>query len=388
MSTYRALSKGVFTRRDFLRLSAAGAVTVAVGGLMANRVYAQPAPAASPLVGCAPGGPLTLFTWQGYEGTGIPTMDAFFADNGIELQMTPIGNESLLQVMKSPGGETWDAFSANQGDNNYYYSQGILSPIHVDEVPNLAAMYPQILDNPIWKVGDGLYNGIPWTFGPLGINYLKSKFPEGVTAYEMATDPQYRVGCYDNSLNMISTAACAVGLDPGVLTRDELNGPVKDWLFAIRPQLKVISPSIGDQLTVLLNEDVDFQLVGILWNVPQAAAQGYDLGFAIPDEGSYGFCDSLVITPWAPNRCNALALANAYMDPATVAPLQASLIQIGPTPEVNAALPADVRSLYPEDIESGFFGKLKWNISHNDPEGPYATIEEWDTVWNEVKLAG
>ena len=190
----RTLPKGVFTRRDFLRISAAGAITVAAGGLMAQRISAQPAAAASPLVGCTPGGPLNLFTWQGYEGTGVPTMDAFYADNGIELNMTPIGNENLLQVMKSPGGETWDAFSVNQGDNGYYYSQGILSPIHVEEVPNLATMYPAILDNPIWKVGDGLYNAVPWTFGPIGINYLKSKYPDGINAYAAALDPAYRFG--------------------------------------------------------------------------------------------------------------------------------------------------------------------------------------------------
>jgi len=388
MSTYRALSRGVFTRRDFLRISAAGAVTVAVGGALSRSVLAQPAPAASPLVGCTPGGPLNLFTWQGYEGMGVPSMEAFYADNDIQLNITPIGNENLLVVMKSPGGENWDAFSVNQGDNGYYYSQGVLSPIHVDEVPNLAKMYPQVADNPIWKVGDGLYNAIPWTFGPIGINWLKSRIPDGIDAYAAALDPAYRVGTYDSSLNMVSTAACAVGLDPGALTREQLNGPVKEWLMAVRPQLKVISTSLGDQLTVLLSEEVDFQLVGLLWFIPQGAGQGAEVGFSIPDEGSYGFCDSLAITPWAPNRCNALALANAYMDPATVGPLQGSLFQIGPTPEINEALPPDVRSLYPEDIATGFFDKLKWNISYNDPEGPYATIEEWDAVWNEVKLAG
>jgi spermidine/putrescine-binding protein len=388
MSEYRSLGHGLFSRRDFLRISAAGVVTVAAGGALARSAFAQPAPVASPMVGCTPGGPLNLFTWQGYEGVGVPTMDAFYADNDIQLNMTPIGNENLLQVMKSPGGENWDAFSVNQGDNPYYYSQGVLSPVSVEDVPNLAKMYAAVADNPIWKVGDGLYNAVPWTFGPLGINYLKSKFPDGISAYADALDPAYRVGTFDSSLNMISTAACAVGLDPAVLTREQLNGPVKDWLLKSRPQLKVISTSIGDQLTVLINEEVDFQLVGLLWNVPQGAAQGAEVGFSLPEEGSYGFCDSLAITPWAPNRCNALALANAYMDPATVGPLQGSLFQIGPTPEINEALPADVRSLYPDDIEADFFGKLKWNISHNDPEGPYATIEEWDAVWNEVKLAG
>ena len=141
-------------------------------------------------------------------------MDAFYADNGIELNLRPIGNENLLQFMKGPGHEDWDAFSVNQGDNQYYYSQGILSDITVDEVPNLAAMYPVIADNPVWKVSDGVYNAVPWTFGALGINYIRETVPEGITSYAQALDPKYRVGTFDSSLNMVSTGACAVGLDP------------------------------------------------------------------------------------------------------------------------------------------------------------------------------
>ncbi|MBX3031868.1 MAG: hypothetical protein KF809_17110 [Chloroflexi bacterium] len=388
MSKPVGFPNGIVTRRDFLRIGAAGAVTVAAGGMLASRVRAQAAPVQSPLVGCEPGGPLNLFTWQGYEGTGVSAMDDFWANSGIDLNMRPLGNENLLQVMKSPGAEQWDAFSVNQGDNNYFHSQGILSPIHVDEVPALGEMYPAIADNPIWKIEDGVYNGVPWTIGALGINWLASKFPEGVHQYAMALDPAYRVGCFDDKLNMVATAACAVGLDPAVLTREELNGPVRDWLLALRPQLKVISASLGDQLTVLINGEVDFQLVGLSWNIPLGVEQGVEIGWTIPDEGSYGFVDSIGITPWAPNRCNALAYANATMTPETAAPLNDSVVGIGPTAAINAALDPSVRSLYPDDIEADLLGKLKWNVSHFDPDGPYATIDEWDAVWTEAKLAG
>jgi hypothetical protein len=76
------------------------------------------------------------------------------------------------------------------------------------------------------------------------------------------------------------------------------------------------------------------------------------------------------------------------MTPETAAPLNASVVAIGPTEEISAALDPEVRSLFPEDIEADFFGTMKWNVSHNDPDGPYAPITEWDEVWNEVKLAG
>lgn len=374
---------GLVTRRDFLRVGAAGAVTVTLGSALSGRVLAQ-----SPTAPCVPGGPLNLFTWQGYEGVGVASMDAFYADNGIDLKMRPVGNENLLQMMTAPGHEAWDAFSVNQGDNQYLFSQGIMASITVEEVPGLGRMYPAMADSPVWKVSDGVYNAVPWTLGALGINYIRDRVPEGITSYAQALDPKYRVGTIDSSLNMIATAACAVGLDPAVLTREELQGPVRDWLTQLRPQLRVISTSLGDQLTVLENDDVDMQLVGLLWFVSQGKETGHDVVFVMPDEGTYGFCDSLAITPWATNRCNALALANAYLTPEVVAPLQDSLLQIGPTPEINAMLTPEVRAMYPDDIDKDFFGNLKWNVSHYDPDGAYATIDEWDALWTEVKLAG
>jgi spermidine/putrescine-binding protein len=383
------LRSGVVKRRDFLRLSAAGIATVAVGGVMASRVRAQsPVPMASPLMGCQPGGPLNLFTYDGYQGAGITQWDTYWADNGIEIDLRPVGTEDLLQLFNAPGGDHWDAFTINQGDNLRFYAGGALSPVHVTEVPALADLYGALADNPIWKIADGVYNSVPLTIGPLGINYVKERVPEGFTSYARALEPDIRVSALDSSLNMISTAACAVGADPAVLTREELNGPVKEWLLGVRPQIRVIATSLGDQLTALINDEVDLHLVGFPWNILQAANQGIELGFSIPNEGSYGYVDSIGITPWAANRCNALAYANAGLDPVMGALLNDSLVGLGGTPAINENLAPETRALFPDDIEADFFGQLKWNVAHVDPDGPYATDEEWTAVWNEVKLAG
>lgn len=381
MYTLKNKGSALIRRRDFLRFGAAGTVSMMPGGLFNRSALAQSA------ANCKVGGPFNLFTWQGYEGTGLPQWDSFWPKNGIDLNVKPIGSENMAQFLKGPGGDQWDAYSVNQGDNNRFDGLGILSPITVEEVPNLKKMYSALADSPIWKVGDGVYNSVPLTVGPLGMNWVTSRFPKGFTHYDQALDPKIRVGTYDSANNMIPVAACAVGLDPGKLTRDQLNGPVKDWLRKLRPQLKVISASLGDQLTVLINNDVDVQLVGLMWFVQQGVQQGIDIGFTIPAEGSFGFVDSIGITPFAKNRCNALAYANAGLDPDMGARLNDTLFSLGPTPEINAALSENTRSHFPKDIDRDFFGKLKWNISYVDPKGEYATAEEWSALWNEVKLA-
>ena len=152
-------------------------------------------------------------------------------------------------------------------------------------------MYPNLAESPIWRVSEGVYRCVPLTIGPLGIHWNVSTHPDGFTSYAAALEKDLRVSAFDNALNMISTAACAVGLDPATLSREDLGGPVRDWLMQARPQIKVISGSLGDQLTVLLNKEVDLQLVGFPWNVLQARTQGVDIGFAIPTEGSYGYVE-------------------------------------------------------------------------------------------------
>ena len=335
-----------------------------------------------------PGGPLNLFTYQGYEGTGIAGWDELWENNGITVNLRPLGSEDILQVLKSPGGDEWDAFQINQGDIDRFYSQDVMSPVTVEEVPNLAKMYPAIAENPIWKVSDGVYKCVPLTIGPLGIHWNADTRPEGFTSYADALDPGLRVSAFDSALNMISTGACAIGLDPAGLSREDLRGPVRDWLMKVRPQIKVISTSLGDQLTVLINDEVDLHLVGFPWNILEAKKQGVNIGFVIPSEGTYGFVDSIAVSATAPNRCNALAYANAALDPTTGAAINDSLVGLGATPDINAALQPETRSLFPDDIEQGFFAKMKWNLQHFDPDGPYATNEEWEEVWNEVKLSG
>lgn len=256
---------GVYTRRTILKMAGATAAAVAAGGVLAACGGGSASPSGSAKPSLAPvGGAFNLFTWAGYDGTGVPAMDGFYADKKIGLNVKYISNENLETFLKAPGSEEWDASSNNQGDCEYGFSQGIQSEITVDEVPALANMIDFFKNGEFWKVRDGVYNSVPWTFGPIGICTRKDKLPGGVPSYDTLFDPKLkgRIGTYDDALNMISTAACATGNDPHFLTRDQLNGPVKEWLVMLKPQLKVLSTSIGDQINLLLAGDVDVESWG------------------------------------------------------------------------------------------------------------------------------
>ncbi len=382
---------GVYTRRSFLRYAGGAAAAIGAGGVLAAcGAGASPSPSGSAKPTLAPvGGPFNLFTWAGYDGKGV--IDNWYSTSKIELNVKYISNENLEVFLKAPGSDQWDASSDNQGDCEYAFSQGISSEITVDEVPALGKMMDFFKNGEFWKVRDGVYNSVPWTFGPIGINTRTDKVAGGIPTYETLFDSKYtqRIGTYDDALNMISLGACATGNDPHLLTKDQLNGPVKDWLVRLKPQLKVLSASIGDQVNLLMSGDVDIELIGLLWNVLSAKQQGNEnIDFVIPKEGSFGFIDAVFITPWAKNRQNAIAYCNALMEGDTAVAMQESVNQLSPNMAVNDKLKADVRGLYPTDLTEYVTKTLKWNKFWYDPNSGYATVEEWRKVWDEVKALG
>jgi spermidine/putrescine transport system substrate-binding protein len=410
---------GVYTRRYFLRIAAGSALAVAGSELLAAcaaspsassgggstptppgaatatagvpttvAATATPAAASATAAGGAVGGTFAMFTWNGYDGGSVKQVQDWLTTENITLDVKYISNENLITFFRSPGAEKWDASSVNQGDAEYTFAQKVSSEITVAEVPALATMLPFFRDGTFWKVRDGVYNSVPWTWGPIGINTRTDRVPAtALKSYAELLDPKWkgRIGTFDDALNMISTACCATGNDPAVLTREQLNGPVKDWLVKLKPQLKVLSTSIGDQENLLFSGDVDIELVGLTWFVGDAKKKNVALDFRVPDEGAYGFVDALFIPPTAPHRANAVAWANMIMSPDTAAPLCNSVSQLSTVPDVNAKIDPAVRATYPDDLDKYTSTTLKWNKSWYDAGGQYATIDEWRKVWEDVK---
>ncbi len=241
---------------------------------------------------------------------------------------------------------------------------------------------------PFWKIRDGVYNSAPWTWGPIGINTRPEKLSNPIQSWQDLLAPQFkgRIGTYDSAANMISLGAVAAGADPAKLTVAELNGPVKDYLVKLRPQIKVLSTSLGDQLNTLVSGDVDVQLIGLAWFVSEAKKQNVTIDFLVPPkEGSFGFVDAAIVTPWANNRPAAIAYLNALMAGDTAVAMANSLNQLSSNPDVNAKVDPALRSLFPDDLNNYLTNSLKWNVSYTDPASGYATVTQWNDLWNEIK---
>lgn len=382
---------GVVNRRFFLRAGGTGVLGAALAGCAPPGARTgRPGAVATTLPPAGPaGGPLHVFTWAGYEGSGV--LDPWYRARDIRLSYKSIANESPAAVVKGPGGDQWDCSSVNQGDAlNYYSTLGISTLVTERDVPNLAQLLPFFKNNRrFFAVADGTYVCVPWTWGPLGISYRQDRVrPAELSSWQDLLHPRWknRIGTFDDGPNMIATAAVATGIDPSTVTREQLGGPIRSFLQQLKPNIKVLCPSIGDQLNTLVSGDVDIQLVGLTFFTPQAAQQKVRVGFLVPaKEGSYGFTDCVFIPPHSRHRANALAYANALLGGDTAVRMMNSLVQLSTNRTVNDRLRPDVRHLFPSDLARYSSQTLKWNKSYYDLNSRYATVQEWTLLWQTIK---
>jgi spermidine/putrescine-binding protein len=375
----------VLDRRRFLMLTGGVAATsfLAACGL-SNSSESSPAgvPTSLPPVG----GDLNLYTWEGYDTAGDFTR--WFKDNDITTNVKYIATpEEVPTVLKGPGGDKWDIAYGDNVVLTDYMNLGLIRPMTVDEVPALDGLMAAFKVAP-WRNDDGTYTGSPWTWGYSGVTYRTDRVPEP-SSWQVLLDPKYkgRVSTVDSATNNVALGSLAVGIDPDELTSDQLNGEVKDYLTALRGQMRALAPTIGDSISLLVSGDVDYMVVGLLFMDSITANKGVSTKTVIPSEGAIGWADTAFITSTAPNVQNALAFVGHTLDPQVNADANSELLQ---GPGVEAAIPLlskQAYNLYPfNDIDNYMTNTLTFNRGFpKEPEGDRATYDEVIALWEEVK---
>lgn len=376
--------EGVYTRRHLLKIAGGSILALSAGGLTTT------SRAAAAAAGGAAGGSLDLFTWQGYDLT--QPFKQWRQQHGIHQTVKYINNQfDVAAILRGPGGKQFDSSSANQAYTHLFQGLGIMAPLSTKDVPSLAKMYPFFRSSPIWRWGSGSpdYNSVPWTWGAIGISYLSDRV-QRPTSWHVLVDPKNkgRVGTYDDAYNNVSIAAIALGIPLTRITHRDLNGPIKDWLLKLKANLKTISASLGDQLTLMVNKEVDYMNVGLTLFTQMGKQQGAkDIAFAVPKEGGFGFCDAAFLTPWAPDKENALAFLEALLGGRTAALAADNLQQGVSVPGVVPYLSPQTRALYPyHDLQTYLAKKLKFAVNYTPKKGEdIVSFSDINALWAQIK---
>jgi len=360
-------------RREFLKTTAmtgsALAAAAAVGG--------TPRPAAA-------AGTVNWLAWGGHvEPQGIKS---FFDASGIRVNHVGMsGNAETFAKLKLSGASQYDLFEADGLWPVRYHQEGLIEPIQLDSIPNVAKnMYPEFKKIPALQVSGGAMLMVPWGWNPTVLIYNKNKIKTPPTSYEALLDKKYKghVGFSDQHEFLWPVAAYLLGYDPFKMNKEQL-AKAKDVLIQIKRNAPTIAKGWNEQLRLYVEETVWIGLSSPGRALTIQSSGGPAMGWERPKEGYVGWIDGDMLVKGSPNRDAALAWLNHIHSPEYVA-TNFQRLQRG---SVNRAgvelLKAQGMS---EMVRANLMDQPEMALKMRLIEAP-ANQDEYAAAWNEVLAA-
>lgn len=377
----------VQTRGEFLKQAAIAAAMLSGGAVLAER--ARPAWAASA------DATLAFVGWQGYDGTPGSTFSVLSnweKSNGLGVSATYISTnpEIVTKLQASPVG-TYDLVTPVHSLVPAMIQAGLLEPIPVSQLQNWNSLPSFIRNQKYLRDKSGAVYAVPLGFGYQGVPlYNPALLKQPPRSYKDIFKAPYRGNFVirDAPVNL-TWMARTLGMghpDPNHITRVEL-AKLTDFARQVIRAAKVVSPTLGDVLQLLVTKEVSFTVAGNIGQIAKAAAQGVTLKRFFPKEGSAGsYMDNYAIPKGAQRSAQALAWIDEMISPEVNAELASvyggAVVNSKSVPFLSPGLTA----LFPYSKLSTFFS----NVSPLYPPQPtnsriYASYSDWAQAWNDAK---
>lgn len=280
------------SRRSFL----AGTGAVAAGLIFSNKsAFAS--------------GELSFYNWDTYIGE--TTLDDFKKATGISVSMDLFGDNTELFAKLREGNPGYDVIVPT---NDYVHRMrvaGMLQKLDHSKIPNFKNVQKEFQDA---KFDKGREYSMPYMWGTMGIGYRKSKVDKPTSwSYvwgDKSNDYAGRISWISEPGSMLGMAMKYLGYSYNAESPAVISAAA-DQLIKYKGNVKAIAEDNGQDL--LASGEVD---LAVEWNgdIAQLYAEDDDIGYVIPNEGSYYWQDCLCVPTGAPNVENAHAFINYLLD--------------------------------------------------------------------------
>lgn len=326
----------------------------------------------------------TELVWATWDSNGHPEyVAAFEAQTGAKVKLSYLNSEDAqFAALKTGSASDWDIVNPSLNGSWRYIKAGVLKPLDLGKMPNIAGMYDVFKATEKVKGEDGATYAIPYLWGLNPIVYRKDIHTEEPT-YSTLFDEKYKgqLAMRDYALESIAIAALHIGVPREkafLLTADEL-AEAKKVLIAQKPLLRTYWQTIGDLTNLFATGEVT---CAFSWRVPYDELKGkMAMGMAKPKAGIMGWCDCFGIPASLPE--DKVELAYAFGNYLLGADYASTIADIG-----NYATTSGIvrDKLTPEKREAIFIDDLSVMQSFMWPVAP-ENYSDWLKVWNEVKAA-
>ena len=333
------------------------------------------------------GGDLNTLTWEGYDN--IEPTKEWAAQHNVKITNASMATQDDVQA-KLVGGSAvrLDVTSYNQAYNHFYADElKIIQPLDMTKVPtyNENDIFAPFYQKDRWYWA-GTQWGIPFCWGLVALVY-NPKMMARPTSYKdlLAPELKGKITIVDDMTGTWPALAKVAGVDtfPDV-TKDDL-AKIFEHAKLYKDQCKTFSLSNGDVVSLMVSGDVAACLcVGTNITV-DAAKQGLELEYVIPEEGAFMWSDALCLPNSASNIDTAYAFMNECIGPKAQA-WQAARCVCG-TVNKNAIelMDEETRSLFDySDLDTVLKNTPLLGIPPRESDD-LATYDEWVQAYEGLK---
>lgn len=255
-------------------------------------------------------GSVTVYNWEEYISPDAIKM--FEEETGITVNMTYFTTNEDMMVQVRNSSSSFDVVIPSDYCVERLAKEGLLEEINFDNVPN----YKNIGENfkAQYYDPDQKYT-VPYMWGTVGICYNKTMVDEAVTSWSILFDDKYKDNVFmlDSIRDSMGMALKYLGYSMN--TRDPLEmNAAKELLIDQKKRGLVKAYQVDETKDKMVAGEA---ALALMWNgdAMYAIALNDDLTYAIPDEGSNIWIDTMIIPKGAKNKENAEAFINFMCRP-------------------------------------------------------------------------
>jgi spermidine/putrescine-binding protein len=311
-----------YSRRQFLKVTAAAGAAVGVGGFLAACSAAvssapaassaasaaasagAPASAAASAAASTAAAPTGTFNWMTWGDHSYPAqLDAIAASDSIKANSTLFSdNIDAYTKLKQVGGQL-DMVSGDALWVPHYFESGLIEAWDINQLAVAKQLYSIARSFPIWTKPEG-YLGYPFGWSPVQIYYDPAKVSPAPDSWEVLLDPKYkkRVVVEDQPVEIMAYMGKFTGAKNAYsMTPDEI-AKAKDALVKLKPNVLRLANQATDTIAALKTGEA-WIATGNLGTESRVKDQGGpDLNVFTPKEGTIGWMDSEMIVKGGANE--------------------------------------------------------------------------------------
>lgn len=276
---------------------------------------------------------LRVYNWGEYISNGeddtldvIAEFEKRFTD--IDVEYTTYATNEEMYAKIASGAANYDIVIPSDYMISRMINEDFLTKLDFNNIPNYKNIDEQFSN---LEFDPNNEYSVPYTWGTVGIIYNKTKVTEPVTSWDILWDEKYtnNILMFDNSRDSYGIALKKLGYSQNTTNKAELDQAKE----ALKEQKAVVQAYVMDEIFSKMPNGEAALAPYYAGDAITMINDNPDLAFAIPDEGTNRFVDSMVVLKTSKNKDIAEKFINYMLEPDVA---QANIEFIGySTPLVN-----------------------------------------------------